>query len=71
MGVAMFSRSIWILAFAAVSILGIDIALSLHDLNTGRSYAFQRHDLKAVDYSPVACPTAAARWCQITGGLPE
>ena len=66
----MFSRPIWILAFSAISILGFDIALSLHDLNTRRSYAFQSHHLKAVD-SPVPCPTAAARWCQVTGGLPE
>ena len=22
-------------------------------------------------HSPVPCPTAAARWCQVTGGLPE
>ena len=66
----MFSRSVWILAFTAVSILGFDIALSIHDLNTGKSYALQRHPLHAVD-APVPCPTAAARWCQVTGGLPE
>ena len=66
----MFSRPIWILAFAAVFILGFDIALSLHDSNTRRSYAPQRHHLNAVD-APVTCPTAAARWCQVTGGLPE
>ena len=70
MRVAMFRRSIWILAFAAVAILGFDIALSVHELNTGRSYAFQSTHLKAVD-PPVTCPTAAARWCQVTGGLPE
>ena len=70
MGVAMFSRSIWILAFAAVSILGFDIAVSIHDLNAGKSHAFQNHHLSAV-HSPVACPTVAARWCQVMGGLPE
>ena len=70
MGDAMFSRSIWILAFAAVSILGFDIAVSIHDVNAGKSHAFQNHHLSAV-YSPVACPTAAARWCQVIGGLPE
>ena len=69
-GIAMFSRSIWILAFTAVSILGFDIALSIHDLNAGKSHAFQNHHLSAV-YSPVACPTVAARWCQVMGGLPE
>ena len=67
----MFRRSIWILAFAAVAILGFDIALSVHELNAGGSYAFQSsHQLKAVD-PPVTCPAAAARWCQVTGGLPE
>jgi len=70
MRVAVFRRSIWILAFAAVAILGFDIALSVHELNAGGSYAFQSHHLKAVD-PPVICPTAAARWCQVTGGLPE
>jgi hypothetical protein len=70
MSVAMFRRSIWILAFAAIAILGFDIALSVYELNAGGSYAFQGHHLKAVD-PPVTCPAAAARWCQVTGGLPE
>ena len=68
----MFNRLYFVIAFTAVFILGLDIALSAHGLKAANSHVFQiyRSSLGAMD-NQITCPAAAKGWCQKVGGLPE
>jgi hypothetical protein len=68
----MFNRSYFIVAFTAILILGLDLALSVHDLKAASSHVFQIHRSYpgAIDGQTI-CPASAKTWCQNTGGLPE
>ena len=68
----MFNRSYFIVAFTVIFILGLDLALSVHDLKAASSHVFQIHRSYpgAMD-SQTICPDSAKIWCHNAGGSPE